>query len=93
MFVPLNPNYLVDVTCVVLNKITCKLPQVQINVSALQLPENITLADPKFFNPSNIDMLLGADVYYSILLDGLMQLGPNLPVLQNSHLVPFHVSQ
>lgn len=31
-----------------------------------------------------VDILLGADVYYSVLLDGLVKSGSNLPVLQNT---------
>lgn len=44
----------------------------------------LTLADPDFCKPGGIDMLLGADIYAHILLDGLRKFGTLLA--QNSRL-------
>ncbi|XP_072389402.1 uncharacterized protein [Diabrotica undecimpunctata] len=41
---------------------------------------------PHFCTPSEVDILLGADIYFDIVTYGLIKLGPNLPILQNTHL-------
>lgn len=55
------------VSCLVIPHITNRLPNVEIDTSTLNLPANIELADPSFFNPSDIHMLLGADVFWEIV--------------------------
>lgn len=81
-----DQNVEFKVECAILNKITCKLPQIRINENKFNIPSYVKLADPIFNTPSDIDMLLGADVYYDLLTQGIIKLGKNLPVLQNTHL-------
>ncbi|KAJ8976397.1 hypothetical protein NQ317_003947 [Molorchus minor] len=81
-----EPKHKFNVSCTILNKITCHLPQVIINKDKLDIPENIMLADPSFFKPSKIDLLLGSDIYFDIITPGLIKLGDQLPTLQNSYL-------
>jgi hypothetical protein len=73
-----------NVSCAVLEKITCNLPQLNINVSSLKLPKNIEFADPEFYISSAIDILLGADVYYILISPGIIRLCENLPILLNT---------
>lgn len=73
------------VSLLVLSKITCKLPQVDIEFRSLQIPNDLPLADSQFFKSSEIDILLGADHYYDLITDGLIRLGRNLPILLNTH--------
>ncbi|KAJ8974051.1 hypothetical protein NQ317_016289 [Molorchus minor] len=77
-------NVKFNVTCSVLKNITCKLPQSPIKIQKLNIPNYIKLADPTFFCPSQIDMLIGADMYYDITTQGMIRLGKNLPNLQNT---------
>lgn len=76
------------VSCSVLDNITHQLPQTPIKVERLHIPTNIfeRLADPTFYIPSDIDMLIGADVYYSLLCGGVLKLDANFPTLVNTHL-------
>lgn len=76
------------ISCAVLEKITCKLPQVPIKVSELNIPKEIfpNLADPEFHEPSEIDMLVGADVFYNIICPDVHHLGDGLPTLLGTHL-------
>lgn len=74
------------ISCVVLDKITCKLPQMNLNISKFKLPENIFLADPQFYISSKIDILLGADIYYDLIVPGIIKLGENMPSIFNTHL-------
>lgn len=75
-----------DVRCSVMDKITCPLPQISLNIENLKIPNTMLLADPDYGVPGNIDLLLGSDVYYEIIEPGLLKLGDGLPVLQNSGL-------
>lgn len=86
IFSNINPQQNFQISCAVLDNITCKLPQVQIDTDKLRIPQDIQLADSTFFIPSTIDILIGADVYYSLLCDGLIKLENNPLVLQNTHL-------
>ncbi|KAL0852653.1 hypothetical protein ABMA27_012494 [Loxostege sticticalis] len=74
------------VNCLVVPQITGTLPSAPVNVSSLNLPKNLVLADPNFHNPSDIDILLGADVYWEIVGCQRLSLGIGRPVLQESEL-------
>ncbi|XP_072380598.1 uncharacterized protein [Diabrotica undecimpunctata] len=74
------------ISCAILDNITCRLPQVSINRSKFNIPSTVTLADPTYSVPGNIDLLLASDIYSELLSDGLIRLGKGLPVLQNTHL-------
>lgn len=75
-----------DLSCAILSNITCKLPQISLDESLLKIPTHIKLSDPFFSSPSQIDILIGAELYYDLLLNETYKLGKNLPVLQNTHL-------
>lgn len=46
--------------------------------------ENLSLADPGFTIPRNVDLLLGADVYGSLLLEGVRRIDRNAPIAQQT---------
>lgn len=52
----------------VMNKITGNLPTQIVDIKKLALPAGKILSDPKFYEPSKIDMLLNAEVFYDCLL-------------------------
>ncbi|KAL0832997.1 hypothetical protein ABMA28_001120 [Loxostege sticticalis] len=52
----------------VVQQITCKLPQNEIDISKLKIPEGVVLADKDYYFPSSIDLLMGADIFFQILL-------------------------
>lgn len=81
-----SDNKTFNVSCGILPKITCKLPQIGIERLSLPIPNNIKLADLTFHTPSKIDLLLGSDIYYELLLPGFISLGEDMPCLQNTHL-------
>lgn len=72
------------VSCAILDRITCQLPQVRINPDLIKIPDHLPLADPTYFIPSEIDILIGADVYYDLLRQNFVKLGKNLPYLQDT---------
>lgn len=79
-------SFSINVPCHVIPQITTNLPSVELNTSTLDLPLHIELADPSFFSPSKIDILLGADVFWEIVCNQQIRLGRNKPTLQESEL-------
>ncbi|KAI8432406.1 hypothetical protein MSG28_004803 [Choristoneura fumiferana] len=55
-----------------------------VNITQLNLPNDIPFADPQFCQPADVDMLLGAEIFFDILCPERISLGPNMPVLQNT---------
>lgn len=81
-----DPSFVVSVKAHVLNKLTAFLPEEKVEIQLLpQLPD-IKLADPKYNIPNKIDILLGAEVYGQILLEGLIKGPVGSPVAQNTRL-------
>nr|CAI5846278.1 unnamed protein product [Callosobruchus analis] len=68
----------------VLEKLTECLPTVAFSRDKLNIPSNIKLSDSQFNVPSEIDVLLGATIFYNILKFGTRSLGPYQPTLQNT---------
>ncbi|KAH9641401.1 hypothetical protein HF086_011430 [Spodoptera exigua] len=54
--------------------------------SELDLPPNIELADPYFYCPAEVDLLLGADIFWDLVGFKRITLGVGRPVLQESQL-------
>lgn len=76
----------VTLSCLVLAEITDTLPKRPINIQHLNLPVGIYLADPSFNEPSKIDMLIGADLFWDLVGSEIRHMGPNMPVLRSSKL-------
>lgn len=70
----------------VLPHITEKLPKKRIIIDHLNVPSYIKLADPSFYQPSSIDILLGADIFWELIGSEQRPLGNKLPVLHSSQL-------
>ena len=69
---------------VVLPNITGALPPRQINRNAMCLPKNIRLADPEFHKTADIDMLIGATLFYKLLSIGQIKLNQKNIILQKT---------
>ncbi|XP_066261302.1 uncharacterized protein [Euwallacea similis] len=68
----------------VVPKITEVAPQNYFDKSNLNIPDELILADPDFNVPSEIDMLLGCEVFLDLLCIGQLKLGRSLPTLQKT---------
>ncbi|XP_058836070.1 uncharacterized protein LOC131692798 [Topomyia yanbarensis] len=77
-------DFLADAQCHILKKITRELPVRCVDTSPWHIPSNIVLADPKFHEPGPIDLLIGMELYYDLLLEGFLKLGPEKPILQGT---------
>lgn len=63
----LKTPFSTSVNCHVVDQITCNLPQTMIDPSTIQIPPNTELADEEFYKPSEINMLIGADVFFHVI--------------------------
>ncbi|KAJ8980850.1 hypothetical protein NQ317_008909 [Molorchus minor] len=70
----------------VVEKITNKLPQVEINVRGLSHLTNIPLADNSFHQPNKIDGIIGADLYPYLIGQGRVIGPPKAPVALETQL-------
>jgi hypothetical protein len=77
-------EYSMDLKCLVIPKITENLPLKTISPSFLEIPKNISLADPKFFESSQIDLLIGAGSFWKLLCIGQV-ISPRGLTFQRTH--------
>ncbi|XP_026333270.1 uncharacterized protein LOC113240236 [Hyposmocoma kahamanoa] len=82
----LDPSFSITVKAHVLSKLTTFLPSSKVFVQALPTLPSIELADPSFDTPNRIDILLGAEVYSQILLEGLIRGSSGSVVAQHTRL-------
>ncbi|KAK9882472.1 hypothetical protein WA026_021813 [Henosepilachna vigintioctopunctata] len=65
-----RPSILAD--AIVLPHICSNLPSMTLKRSIWKMGTDFPLADPKWYQPGGIDMLIGADIYPSIVLSGIL---------------------
>lgn len=84
----IHNDFSVEINCIVLPKITNMLPNVKINVNELKIPGDVfvNLADSRFYEPANVDILIGADLFWELITGQQIRLGKGLPILQSSKL-------
>jgi hypothetical protein len=81
----MNNIYTSKLTCLVLPRITSKMPMADIDISTWKFPSDIDLADRDFNKPVPYNILLGAEVFFEILMSEIYDC-KILPVLQNTKL-------
>ncbi|XP_062704134.1 uncharacterized protein LOC134286524 [Aedes albopictus] len=80
-----NSDYTTSVDLLILPKVTMDLPSTNIDVTRWDIPSNIDLADPAFFQSSTVDIVLGAEIFFDLFsVPGRITLGESLPSLTNS---------
>ena len=72
-----------SLTCAVLPNITSNSPATKLDTTSWNLPSDILLADEHFDRPSTIDLLIGADLFFEILLSN-RRTRKGYPVLQET---------
>ncbi|XP_036327395.1 uncharacterized protein LOC118740002 [Rhagoletis pomonella] len=63
----------------ILNTITSSTPAIPVNTAAYEYLSGLQLADPTFGLPGCIDLLIGADIWSTILQDGVVSEGCDKP--------------
>ncbi|GJQ79105.1 hypothetical protein Trydic_g5360 [Trypoxylus dichotomus] len=85
-FMSNDETFTMTINCMVIPKITDKLPTKSFESSFLVLPKDLVLADPTFNISADIDILLGSHAFWFIMCSGQRILGKNMPILQNTRL-------
>lgn len=77
-------NACITTDALIIPKITCDLPQFQVDASVLNVFRQLQLADANCTQPGPIDVLLGADVFGEIMLSGRLTVpGHSLTALES----------
>ncbi|XP_066590509.1 uncharacterized protein [Prorops nasuta] len=79
-------SYDTIIECFITERITEKIPCCTIATETYKLPRNIRLADPTFNVSGEVDMLIGAEVFWTLLCVGQIHATPNHPMLQKTRL-------
>lgn len=77
-------SFNVKVDCIVSEQVTTRLPVFNLRRSNFQISRNIRLADPQFHLSSDIDILVGADLFWKILCVGRIGASSEHPILQKT---------
>lgn len=64
--------------------ISAKQPGELVDIHEWNIPRDIDLADPAFFKPQHVDLLIGTEIFFDLLTAGRISLGRGLPSLVNS---------
>ena len=72
------------VSALVLRNINLVLPSVNLRREKWTHLDQLTLADPEFYRARRVDMILGADIYGDLILEGVHRGLPNEPVAQKT---------
>jgi hypothetical protein len=68
----------------ILPKITGNIPFAPLDTKAWTIPTDKALADPHFNTPQQIDMLIGAEIFFDVWTNQQFQLQKEAPMLQGS---------
>ncbi|UYV70250.1 CDC42, partial [Cordylochernes scorpioides] len=71
---------------VVTEVLTSEIPNFRLKDPNWPTLKNLKLADPEFYIQAPIDMILGADIYTELMLNGSISLGEGLPMAINTRL-------
>jgi hypothetical protein len=82
----LDDSYTTSIQCFVLPVITDNVPARQVDLRNVNIPSNISLADPNFHTPAEIDLIIGADVFWNLLGSDKITLGVGQPTLCSTQL-------
>lgn len=79
-----EPKFSLRIYASKIQNITGILPHTRCDIGSWTHLSGLTLADPNFFRPGSIDLLLGSDVYTEIMLPGLIKGPPDTPMGQQT---------
>lgn len=77
-------KYIQQIDCLVLPKLTVSLPSCHVDISQWKIPRHLPLADPKFNISHGVDLIVGAELFFSLLESHEMVLADEHPLLQKT---------
>ncbi|XP_018405227.1 PREDICTED: uncharacterized protein LOC108781676 [Cyphomyrmex costatus] len=79
-------SYNAHIDCIVTDSVTERLPSFSLKRADFSFPHNIKLADPRFHVSSEIDLLIGAEIFWDIVCIGQIKASSKHPTLQKTRL-------
>ncbi|XP_077268718.1 uncharacterized protein LOC143900848 [Temnothorax americanus] len=79
-------SYYADISCIVTDQVTNKLPAYNLKRDNFDIPRNLKLADPNFHKAADIDILLGAEFFWELMCVGQIKALHKHPTLQKTRL-------
>ncbi|XP_072395137.1 uncharacterized protein [Diabrotica undecimpunctata] len=83
-FKSIHSSFQKTISCLVVAKICGFIPSQNLNTCQLDIPPHLSLADAGFGCSAKVDMLLGAEIFYSLLCVGQIKLSEFQPILQKT---------
>lgn len=71
-------------TFAVTKSISAWQPGEYIQTSHWKIPQTLELADPLFYKPQHVDLLISTEIFFDLLLDKRISLGEGMPCLTNT---------
>lgn len=79
-----SSSYNEEMSFYILPDLTASLPLQRVSLGQWKPPSIIMLADPQFCEPGHIDIIIGAEHFYNLLIDGRVNICEDGPTLQNT---------
>lgn len=80
-------EFTLNINAVVMKEITTNLPNGRFDIAQWSYIRGLPLADVKFNEPGKVDLLIGAEYFFSLLKNEQQIRGPvGYPIAQNTHL-------
>jgi hypothetical protein len=79
-------EYQKNLTGVIVEKISENLPQCTLDASRWQIPDGVDLANPTFAENRPIDILIGADTFWELVMPGKSYSKPHGTIIQETKL-------
>nr|XP_029722527.1 uncharacterized protein LOC115263370 [Aedes albopictus] len=77
-------NYAFCQDYLIVSRVTGALPTNPVEADRWPIPQDLYLADSRFYEPNRVDLLIGAEIFFELLLQGKIKMADELPVLQES---------
>lgn len=81
----IDNTYSTNLSCFIVPNI-CSLQSCLPNAQSLNIPKRFNLADISFYKGGEVDIIIGAELFYNLLCIGQHRLGDGLPILQRTRL-------
>ncbi|KAL0860231.1 hypothetical protein ABMA27_010538 [Loxostege sticticalis] len=81
----IDNTYSTNLSCFIVPNI-CSLQSCLPNAQSFNIPKRFNLADISFYKRGEVDIIIGAELFYNLLCLGQHRLGDGLPILQRTRL-------
>ncbi|XP_033229595.1 uncharacterized protein LOC117181137 [Belonocnema kinseyi] len=74
----------INLSCLVFKEISDQMPSLPLDKNKFKIPQGVILADPEFYKPADIDLLIGTEFFYQQLRSGQIQIKGQPAVYQET---------